>query len=522
MLISLKSQLKIEKFFFLISLILVALTFYQRGFFLSLITTFLGLSALFYVLRFTNHKYTLSFIWSFLFVLSNTSWLSTTTYHGPLIFFVYLLLSIFLSILLAFSFSFFFSKKFSFYSALLISSLVTINEWSRLYYFSGFPFSLLGLVLDFHPCLTQTASLFGVYFLTFIWVIFSYLLAFQKYQEASVLGFSLIIFGLTKITYYENNHHVDSLDVALLQLGIRSEEKWYLEKNSKAFIPLEMQWQRIFEMLEGENKKKYDLIILPEVALGGNSDRKNIFFQDKENLSHLEIAKILSNKYKSGVVLGLQCLEGENAYNSAFYISPSQKKPERYDKHVLVPMSEYLPLSFFSSFLENWGITGFFSKGREIKVFGDEHPFSTSICYEEGFNHLIKKGRNFGANFFVNISNDAWFPNSILNEEHNILGKMRAIENGVFAFRSCNNGITSIIDPFGREVRRLKDKDSSGGFFKGVLSAKICLFHFDTLFSSFGNYPLLSFCFLNLILNFLIKRKSFSRVLTSFSKASRS
>ncbi len=377
-------------------------------------------------------------------------------------------------------------------------------------------------MLDFHPSLTQTASLFGVYFLTFIWVIFSYLLAFQKFHSASFIVFSLLVFGLTKITYYENNHHADSLDVALLQLGLRSEEKWSLEQNSQAFIPIETQWQRIFEMLEGEDKKNYDLIVLPEVALGGNSERKNIFFQGREKLSHLEIAKTLSNKYQSGVVLGLQCLEGENAYNSAFYISPNKKNPERYDKHVLVPMSEYLPLSFFSSFIERWGITGFFSKGREIKVFGDELPFSTSICYEEGFNHLIKKGRNLGANFFVNISNDAWFPGSILNEEHNILGKMRAIENGVYVFRCCNNGITSIIDPFGREVRRLEDKDSLGGFYKAVLSEKISIFHFNTLFSYFGNYPLLSFCFLNLILNFLIKRKSFSRVLSSFSKASRS
>ncbi len=457
-----------------------------------------------------------------MFFLSNTSWLSTTTYHGPLIVFVYLLLSVFLSILLAFSFAIFFTKKFSFHSAVLIASLVTITEWSRLYYFSGFPFSLLGLVLDFHPSLTQTASLFGVYFLTFIWVIFSYLFAFKKFHSASFLVFSLLVFGLTKITYYENNHQASLLDVALLQLGLRSEEKWSLEKNSKAYIPVESQWQRIFEMLECENRQNYDLIILPEVALGGNSDRKNIIFQDRENLSHLEIAKMLSNKYQAGVVLGLQCLEDKNAYNSAFYISPNQNKPERYDKHVLVPMSEYLPLSFFSSFLEKWGITGFFSRGKEIKVFGDVHQFAISICYEEGFNYLIKKGRNLGANFFVNISNDAWFPGSILNEEHNILGKMRAIENGVFVFRCCNNGITSIIDPFGREVRRLDDKDSLGGFFKAVLSEKISIFHFNTLFSNFGNYPLLSFCFLNLILNFLIKRKSFSRVLTSFSKASRS
>ena len=215
-------------------------------------------------------------------------------------------------------------------------------------------------------------------------------------------------------------------------------------------------------------------------------------------------------------------MDGEDAYNSAFYISPDEIKVSRYDKHILVPMSEYLPFSFFSSFLEKWGISGFFTRGKELKVFGDKHLFATSICYEEGFNDLIRKGRNLGAIFFVNISNDAWFPNSILNEEHNILGKMRAIENGVYVFRCCNNGITSIIDPFGREVRRLEDKDSSGGFFKGVLSAKIPIFHFDTQFSRFGNYPLLSFCFLNLILNFLIKRKSFSRVLTSFSKASRS
>ncbi len=464
-------------------------------------------------------KYLSLFLVLYLF---NVSWLRANTYHGNAIYLAYIFSVLLFSVSIALIFTFILEDEFSLINALAVASLVALTEWSRLFYFSGFPFAVLGTILDFHPYFTQTASVFGVFFLTFVWVFFSYLLSFRRVQSAAILSLTLFVFGFLRIYNLENSEQKTNLNVALVQTGFLVEEKWRFDNQLDKYINPTKQWQTIFKLLENEKKESFDLIVLPEVALSGSADNEKLVEDKGSTCSHLDMARRLSNKYQSDVLIGLIHEDLDQAHNSAFFLQKNSEVIERYDKQVLVPMSEYLPVKFFSSFLEKYGIKSFFSKGDTYKLMKSKKLFSPSICYEEGFNDLIRKARLNGAKFFVNLTNDAWFPNSILNEEHNILGKMRAVENGVFVFRTCNNGITSVIDPFGREIKRLKDKDHNEGFFKAVLSLDVGVFDLQTLFSRFGNMPILFLSSLNLILNFLIKRKSFSRVLSSFSKASRS
>ena len=466
----------------------------DRGAVCSILALFFGYSGIFFLLKNVKRRaFWLAFAWALGVFSFQLSWLATTQYHGIGIAFLYAAVAT----LFAFQFALVFGNgitlKFSISRGLFIASLWTLFEWSRLFYFCGFPFSPVGLVLTFDPIPMQIASVLGVYGLSFIVIFTSYLIAFSRLKSVVGCFAVLCLFGLGHMRYFEGlNLKEPFYDVALIQTGLSVEEK--------EDIPIEKQWERIFTFLEETPNDHFDLIVLPEVVLTyGEKNR------------HLKIAKKLADKYKSEVVIGLI----DDVYNAAFYIAPDSEIYERYEKRVLVPIGEYLPASFLKPFLVKYGITEFFNPGKNAKVFLGKIPISPSICYEEGFCNLIREGRKQGAELLVNLTNDGWFPSSRLHAEHFNLGRVRSIENGAFVLRACNTGITGVVDSFGRIVKIMKERDSQGKLNAGAQITKINGYSYPTIFSKFGNTIIISFCLSYVGLIFLIKRNYFSRVLCS-------
>ncbi len=399
----------------------------------------------------------------------------------------------------------------------------------------GFPFNTVGLVMGFSIYPLQWASLFGVYGLSF-WVIFTASIGVIALKERSLGYLSLwivllivpCVFGAFQLGIHEKSSQSrKKLNVALVQTGLTEEQKWsFPEKENHYVRPLE-QWQRIFAYLEKHEGEKIDLIVLPEVAVPGEAYLHNIPLQlaldqvlhKKERLPPLAapfavkgrderwfvnnayMAQALSNLYKSEVVIGLldHSEEKEEHYNAAFHFMPFRHVGTRYDKRVLVPLSEYMPFAFFRSFIEKYGITTFFVHGKEAKIFQGIIPLAASVCYEEGYSGLIREGRIRGAEVFVNVTNDGWFPFSRLPQEHFNLGRLRAVENGVPVLRACNTGITSAVDSFGRVIASMEEIDQKGEFAKGALFAKVSLYHWMPPFARFGNLLILSLSLLSLI-----------------------
>lgn len=141
--------------------------------------------------------------------------------------------------------------------------------------------------------------------------------------------------------------------------------------------------------------------------------------------------------------------------NSAVLLGPKGSELGRYDKIDLVPFGEFVPSAFF--FVNR--ITqeaGDFAPGHDIKVLpaaGDR--LGVFICYESAFPDLVRQFTDKGADVLVNISNDAYFGHSEAREQHLLLVRMRAIENRRYIVRATNDGITAVIDPAGRVVKRL-------------------------------------------------------------------
>ncbi len=478
---------------FVLSAVFAALGQPDRHFLFPIAALFFGYSGIFFLLKQIKNRarvFTSAFIWAAFVFSFQLSWLATTHYHGPGVIFAYLFMVFIFAIQFACVLR---SREFSYTNGLALAGLWTLFEWGRLLLFCGFPFSPVGLVLTFHPITMQLASVFGIYGLSFIVIFLSYLFGHAKLKSGFSLIAFLLLLGFIQINYWESKNTKEPFfDIALIQTGLTVEEK--------EEISMERQWERIFTLLKGVKKSHFDLIVLPEVALQGDSSY------------HLSVSEKLANHYSSEIVIGL--IDG--VYNAAFHVLPGHagSGSERYEKRVLVPLAEYLPFSFLRSFLEGYGITSFFDAGKSSRVFIGKVPFAVSICYEEGFPGLICEGRKKGAELLVNLTNDGWFPGSRLHVEHFNLGRVRAVENGVYVLRSCNTGITGVIDPFGRVVSAVNEVDEQGKLRACAQTASINCFSYPTLFSKFGNIPILLFCFFSLLLKFLIKREACSRVLT--------
>jgi apolipoprotein N-acyltransferase len=80
--------------------------------------------------------------------------------------------------------------------------------------------------------------------------------------------------------------------------------------------------------------------------------------------------------------------------------------------------------------------------------------FGILICYESIFEDLSRRYRRLGADFLVNITNDAWYGKTSASYQHPAHLVMRAIETRAGIARAGNDGISEFVDPLGREHQR--------------------------------------------------------------------
>ena len=144
--------------------------------------------------------------------------------------------------------------------------------------------------------------------------------------------------------------------------------------------------------------------------------------------------------------------QAERDYNSALVIGADGEKVGRYDKIHLVPFGEYVPfrdLLFFARKLT--GRVSAFDRGEDRKVFRlNGHRYGVFICYEAVFADEVRQFARLGAEVLVNISDDGWYGDTSAPWQHLNMARMRAIENRRWILRDTNNGVTAVIDPYGR------------------------------------------------------------------------
>jgi apolipoprotein N-acyltransferase len=160
-----------------------------------------------------------------------------------------------------------------------------------------------------------------------------------------------------------------------------------------------------------------------------------------------------------------------------------------YVKRQLVPWGEYIPFRGITSRISS--LTSLvpvdFTPGHATVVFGvGAVRLGDVICYEVGFDNLVRSEVNAGANLIALQSNDADFEldNQLgETEQQTAMARIRAIESDRSVVYASTTGESSIIAPDGRLVA------SSGIWRQAILDARVPLVTYRTLADRAGGWP---------------------------------
>jgi apolipoprotein N-acyltransferase len=469
-------------------------------------------------------KFYFSMLWFMACEAIHLSWMTATIYQGSYIYFFYLfILAVFGTQFGGLSLMVTQKKDFTGLRILSIASIWILFEWSRLFLLSGFPFDPVGLSLASFDFSRQWASIGGIYFLSF-WVILTNLVALRGLSLGVTLKKGPLFLTLAALPYFYGFAHIQYhssrmkaepkfIEALLVQTALSPVEKTGINGFDKMMPPLD-QWGSIFSYLSPYRGYSIDLIVFPETTVPFSGQEKlyplgyvrqfvSMFFgeeglevlkkmpADEERVDNLFISQFISNFFKAQVIVGLEYIKEIDAkdyitYASAYSLRPDEKI-EKYHKRILLPIVEYLPFKWCEDLAKQYEINGWYKRGVKSKLFSGNLKISPSICIEELYGSLVRENRKSGANLFVNITNDVWFPNSKLPSQHFEHGRLRSIENGVPLLRACNTGVTVGIDSLGRIVKSFHEKEKTSQWKQGALLLSLPQYQYGTLYLFFGD-----------------------------------
>lgn len=193
-----------------------------------------------------------------------------------------------------------------------------------------------------------------------------------------------------------------------------------------------------------------DLLIWPEAAIPG-------FLQPSWEAAIAGLAREGRTPiFTGGIYAEYHFDRSYDYFNAAFYFdSAGRWRPYPvYEKHYLVPVVErvpFVPARLLQSVPGVGRWSGGFGRGRGLPLY--QSPigrFGVLICYESAFEDLGRGYRREGADFLVNITNDAWYGRTAGPYQHLAHLIMRAIETRTGIARAANDGISEVVDPLGR------------------------------------------------------------------------
>lgn len=414
------------------------------------------------------------------------------------------------------------SRLSAIWTALFLASSWILLEYIRAIAFTGFPWLLLSHSQHNFEMFIQSLDIIGAFGLSGIIVAINILFyEAWKRKQAWPVFLALIVLGAVCSYGFERAGTIRlraSLHVAAIQAAVPQEMKETLEGR---YDP-EGVLGRYVAQTRGLTAEKLDLIVWPETIFlfpytlnvnpdaleQGNAKDARTAQNTLRDIAQSRGAHVLTGAttylpaelgYVADPVRAAQIPIGawEQRYNSAVLVNPKGEYVDRYDKIHLVPFGEYIPLPGVFPFLSR--LVPFDESliaGKRLTIFKvpSEHgtaQFGVLICYEDADADLARSLRLAGADFIVNISNDAWFGESELGQ-HFVAARYRAIENRVAVLRNGNNGITGIIDPLGKVQSEL-GQTIDGKFVTrdvmGHLEGQMFVTDSHSIYSRIGDLP---------------------------------
>ena len=381
-------------------------------------------------------------------------------------------------------------------------ALWTLGEWSRSWVFGGFPWLHLG---DAHTdsLLGAWAPIIGVYGISFIIVTSAVLLpwCYRQWQGpkwriisalVGVLTLWIVAYPIKHIEWTKPSSAVP-LTVALIQPNVPQQLKWQGSLR-----------QSFVEQLQTMSEPHWgvDLLMWPESALP-------MYYSSRQSKALIHQLTQRAEQEGTTLVTGiLNFAEYQNQaklFNSAIFIGTSSGL---YNKRVLVPFGEYVPLLSPNSVLARFfGLAGgnFSSGDMEQKpLFIGSIPTDMFICFEIANAGLVARSleRSQGQ-VILTMSNDAWFLDSLGPKQHYTMARMRAKEHQRFVVRATNNGISGVIDASGKVIAQAE------AFTPQTVVAQVTPRQGFTPFTRWGTLPIIILCLVLVIGCYFCQRINF-------------
>ncbi|MEO5372814.1 MAG: apolipoprotein N-acyltransferase [Alphaproteobacteria bacterium] len=326
----------------------------------------------------------------------------------------------------------------------------TVAEMLRGWLFTGFPWGLAAYAWSDVPAMMQVAALVGAYGVSLLTVLIAATpaLADRRFPAAALGLLALVWAGgavrLQMAGAVGDLPLVPGVTLRLVQANIDQTLKWRPSLRETNFL-------RQIELSRSPGIDSVTHVIWPETA--------SIFSLDHDATHRAIIATAAPPG--GAVITGAPRLTPPGVsplqvWNSLLAIDHDGTLVAVYDKVHLVPFGEYMPLRSILPFDKLTVGAIDFSAGPGMKTLtvSGLPPFSPLICYEAIFPGKVVDATN-RPDWLLNLTNDAWFGMSAGPHQHFASTRWRAVEEGLPLVRVAVTGISGVVDPFGRVLRRL-------------------------------------------------------------------
>ena len=362
-------------------------------------------------------------------------------------------------------------------ASVLFAALWLLADLMRGRWFTGFPWGVAGYA-HVDGWLAPLAPWLGVYGMGALAALAAMRLAWPQRRARAVLVMALVMLGLRWLPGNDQlTRSAGQAEVELLQANISQTEKF--EPGRGVRDALQWYGERLLA-------SRSALVVAPETAIPLLP-------------RHLPPGywQALQEHYARGQQLALVGLPWGDAVqgysNTLLALGPKGTTEYRYDKYHLVPFGEFIPPGF-GWFVRQMQIPlGDFARGsvHQPSIAWQGQRLAPNICYEDLFGEEL--AMRFGPGeqpptALVNVSNIAWFGNTVAVDQHLNISRLRAMELGRPMLRATNTGATAIINHRGEVTGQLPR--FTRGSLTGTFEGREGLTPYARWAAAFGLWPL--------------------------------
>jgi apolipoprotein N-acyltransferase len=346
--------------------------------------------------------------------------------------------------------------------------LWALMEWLRGWLLTGFPWLHLGYSQS-NSLLMNLSPLIGVYGISLMVAILAAIAASMvrsrhKGQLLATGGLAAAIFFFgwiaTDLQFVEPAGK--KVDIALLQGNVPLSEKWKPGASHQIISH--------YVALSRGAANDAEIIVWPEGAVPDS-------WQHVSAWLGLSLPRRQDGSAPDYLIGTIDSEPAGHYYNAAITVLATNNKPQAsgiYRKHHLVPFGEFLPFKPLLGWLIDYlkipmsDFSSWQGTQPDTKLAG--WPVAISICYEDAFGEELAATVSDAA-FLINISEDAWFGDSLAPHQRLQMAQLRARETGRYFVRAANTGITAVINEKG-EVAASLEQFTSGALVSEVVPMK--------------------------------------------------